>query len=151
LVTDSLREQGFDALKWDLVFQSRSGPPQQSWLGPDVCDFMQTVKQRGAEYVVVMPIGFLSDHMEVVYDLDTEAQQVCGELGLKMYRAKTVGIHPQFIDMIVDLICERMSATTPVAIGNLPAWHDVCPENCCLPGARTSRPAETTPTHSTNK
>jgi ferrochelatase len=64
-----------------------------------------------------------------------------------MYRAKTVGVHPQFIDMIADLICERMKGTSKVAIGNLPAWHDVCPENCCLPGARPTRPAETNATH----
>ncbi len=143
LVVEALKQQGFGELKWDLVFQSRSGPPQQPWLGPDVCDFMDTVKQRGAEHVVVMPIGFISDHMEVLYDLDTEAQQACDDLELKMYRAKTVGVHPQFIDMIVDLICERMKGNSKLAIGNLPAWHDVCPENCCLPGARPGRPAET--------
>src|SRR5262249_12574719 len=85
---------------WRLVYQSRSGPPTQPWLGPDVCEYLRELHQQspGAD-VVIEPVGFLSDHLEVMYDLDTEAADLCRELGLNMIRAATVGNHPQFIGM----------------------------------------------------
>jgi ferrochelatase len=85
---------------WKLVYQSRSGPPAQPWLGPDICDYLRETPRDS----VIAPIGFLSDHMEVLYDLDTEARAVCDELGVRMVRAGTVGTHPAMIRMIAELI-----------------------------------------------
>lgn len=117
---------------WRLVYQSRSGPPSQPWLEPDICDELQTWRREGVKYAVVSPIGFISDHMEVLYDLDTEAQAVCDRIGLKMTRAKTVGDHPAFIDMVCELIQERLDGNREKRFwGRLGAWHDVCPEECC--------------------
>ena len=90
----------------------------------------------------VCPIGFISDHLEVAFDLDTEAKEVCDEIGLSMVRAATVGIHPKFIGMIRELIQERVAGIEQRAIGEFPPNHDVCPIDCCLPGA-TRRPATT--------
>ncbi|HAW31583.1 MAG TPA: ferrochelatase, partial [Planctomycetaceae bacterium] len=98
---------------WHLVYQSRSGPPQQPWLEPDICDFIRELGAKGeVKDLVIVPIGFVSDHMEVLFDLDTEAKDVSQELGINMVRAKTVGVHPRFITMIRELIVERMSGTT---------------------------------------
>ena len=85
--------------EWKLVYQSRSGPPGQPWLEPDICDYLREIRADS----VIVPIGFLSDHMEVLYDLDTEARAVCQELGVKMVRAGTAETHPAMIRMIVDL------------------------------------------------
>jgi protoporphyrin/coproporphyrin ferrochelatase len=131
----SLRERAGVRANWRLVYQSRSGPPQQPWLEPDVNNVLRALhkSEDRIEDVVVVPIGFISDHMEVLYDLDTEAHQVCDELGLNMVRVGTVGTHPRFVQMIRELIVERMS-TSPerLAMGTLGANHDVCPEDCCL-------------------
>ncbi len=121
--------------KWELVYQSRSGPPKQPWLEPDIGDFIKGVQGSGfrIKYVIVVPIGFISDHLEVLYDLDTEAQQLCDELGINMIRAATVGTHPRFIRMIRELIEERMTGTPKrLALGTLDPSHDVCPDDCCL-------------------
>ena len=94
------------------------------------------MKEAGAEDIVVAPVGFISDHMEVIYDLDTEARRLAEEIGVNMIRASTVGAHPQFVRMIRELILERMDADTPRrALGHFPPPHDVCPADCCLPGA----------------
>jgi len=116
-----------------LVFQSRSGPPTQPWLEPDVLDHLREIKQRDlAASVVLAPIGFISDHMEVVYDLDTEAKQLCEELHLPMVRAGTVGAHPRFVRMIRELIEERMSEEpVRIALGALGPSPDICPADCC--------------------
>ena len=106
---------------WKLVFQSRSGPPGQPWLEPDICDYLREIRSD----VVIAPIGFLSDHMEVLYDLDTEARAVCEELGVKMARAGTVETHPAIIRMIAELIEQESAA---------------CAATCCLPPARPSSP-----------
>jgi ferrochelatase len=129
---------------WRLVFQSRSGPPTQAWLEPDICDHLRALKGEGVRDVVVAPVGFISDHMEVLYDLDTEARQLAAELGLDMKRAATVGTHPDFIRMIRELILERLDPATPRrALGNFQPLHDVCPADCCLQGQTrpSSRPA----------
>jgi ferrochelatase len=106
-----------------LVYQSRSGPPGQPWLGPDVCDNIRRLHAGGnLTDLVVAPIGFLSDHMEVVYDLDTEAAAVCRELGIHLFRAGTVGVHPAFVAMIRELILERMSGRVD---------GDACRADCC--------------------
>jgi ferrochelatase len=134
---------------WHLVYQSRSGPPQQPWLEPDIGDFLLHVAEflRNSEsavseklpYVVIVPIGFISDHLEVLYDLDTEARQLCEELGIHMVRAATVGTHPRFVRMIRELIEERLSdSPRRLALGTLGPNHDVCPDDCCLYQAGTA-------------
>lgn len=91
-----------------MVFQSRSGPPSQPWLEPDICDHLRELAAEGARDVVIHPIGFVADHMEVVYDLDHEARLLCEELGLNMVRAATVGTHPAFVQMICDMVKEHL-------------------------------------------
>jgi protoporphyrin/coproporphyrin ferrochelatase len=121
---------------WNLVYQSRSGPPSQHWLEPDILKHLSNLKAEGIADVVIVPAGFISDHMEVLYDLDTEARQHCEALGLNMIRAATVGTHPSFIRMIRELILERMGTqTTRRSLGTNGPSHDVCPVDCCLPGA----------------
>jgi ferrochelatase len=126
-----------------LAYQSRSGAPGQPWLEPDMLDHLRQVKAANlASAVVLAPIGFISDHMEVLYDLDVEARQLCNSLDLPMTRAKTVGTHPKFIAMIRDLIMERIDRTQERrALGVLGPRPDVCAENCCpaprRPGARS--------------
>lgn len=121
---------------WQLVYQSQSGSPRQPWLGPDILEYLRMLKGEGVEDIVVMPIGFVSDHMEVRYDLDTEAQQLAKDIGLNMVRAATVGTNPLFVTMIRELILERI-AENPArsALGQFGASHDICPADCCLPGA----------------
>jgi ferrochelatase len=128
LVAEGLRHD-----LWRLAFQSRSGPPTQPWLEPDICDYLRELKNAGVTDVVVAPIGFVSDHMEVVYDLDTEARQLCQKTELHMVRAATVGTHPVFIKMIRELILERM------CLDPSGAKEDSCGVNCCL--AYNRRPA----------
>jgi protoporphyrin/coproporphyrin ferrochelatase len=136
LETCRLVAEGAGAANWQLVFQSRSGPPAVPWLAPDICDHLRTLKGDGVTDVVIAPIGFISDHMEVLYDLDTEARQVSEELGLNMIRAATVGTHPEFIRMIRELITERLDPAAPRrALGRFAPSHDICPVDCCLPGA----------------
>jgi protoporphyrin/coproporphyrin ferrochelatase len=117
-----------------LVYQSRSGAPGQPWLGPDILEYLRQVKAENlASAVVLAPIGFISDHMEVLYDLDIEARQLCDSLGLPMTRAKTVGVHPKFVGMIRELILERMNPESERrALGSLGARADACAEDCCL-------------------
>ncbi|MEZ5949156.1 MAG: ferrochelatase [Planctomycetaceae bacterium] len=118
--------------QWDLVYQSRSGRPQDPWLEPDILDFVRQLHAKGVTRVIIDPIGFLSDHMEVLYDLDTEAHQLCEDLGMTMVRTKTVGIHPDFIQMLVELIQERLDPSLPRrAIGQYGPRHDECPVDCC--------------------
>ncbi len=119
---------------WRLVYQSRSGPPGQPWLEPDVGDVLREM-HAGAD-VVIVPIGFISDHMEVLYDLDTEARQICDAGGIRMVRASTVGVHPLFLEMIRELICERTGECVARAIGQYGPNHDECESNCCPAPAR---------------
>jgi protoporphyrin/coproporphyrin ferrochelatase len=117
---------------WRLVYQSRSGPPNQPWLEPDIGDHIRSLHGAGVRQVVIAPIGFISDHMEVLYDLDTEAAELCQELGMEMRRVKTVGVHPKFVRLVRDLVLERMDPEYPkLALGSLGPWHDVCPDGCC--------------------
>jgi ferrochelatase len=116
-----------------LVYQSRSGSPGQPWLGPDILEYLRQVKAENlASGVVLAPISFISDHMEVLYDLDIEARQLCDSLSLPMTRAKTVGVHPKFIAMIRELIVERVNPVVERrAVGALGPRADICVEGCC--------------------
>jgi ferrochelatase len=127
---------------WDLVWQSRSGPPQVPWLEPDILDHLAGLAAQRVPGVVVAPIGFLSDHVEVVYDLDVEGRQRCRELGLPMVRAATVGTHPRFVQMIAELVLERWHGLPPASVGPLPPWPHVCAAGCCpRPERPVSAPA----------
>ena len=117
---------------WELVFQSRSGPPSQPWLGPDINDRLRTLSSQGVKQVCVTPIGFLSDHIEVLHDLDTEAAGVAQDAGLGFIRTPTVGTDPRFVAGVRDLIAERvLSSPSRSAIGSMPPCPDVCPVDCC--------------------
>ena len=127
----------FSGLAWQLAYQSRSGPPSQPWLEPDILDALRTLANQGTRDVVVVPIGFVSDHLEVLYDLDFEARQLSDSLGLSMVRAGTVGTAPKFVSMIRELVLERIEPGHPRrAVGTFGPSHDVCPTDCCLPAKR---------------
>jgi ferrochelatase len=120
---------------WAVVYQSRSGPPQVPWLEPDVSDHLEHASARGVRNVVISPIGFVSDHLEVLYDLDVEARQTADRLGLTMVRAGAAGTHPAFVAGLRDLILERLTpGADRAALGRFGPSHDVCAPDCCLPG-----------------
>lgn len=119
--------------RWSLVYQSRSGPPQQPWLEPDILAALRAAHERGVRDAIVVPLGFISDHMEVLYDLDVEALTLCEQLGMNLVRCPTVGTHPRFVQMIRELIEERLTDQPQrLALGELGPSHDVCPVDCCL-------------------
>jgi ferrochelatase len=118
---------------WTLAYQSRSGSPAQPWLGPDILDCLRDLREAGVTDVVVAPVGFVSDHMEVVYDLDVQAKRLSAEIGINMVRAATAGTRPSFVHMIRELINERM-------IGNPTRVHDQCAVGCCLPRSENRTP-----------
>jgi len=124
-----------------LVYQSRSGPPHVPWLEPDILVHLRGVAERGVTDVAIAPIGFVSDHLEVLFDLDVEARDTAAELGLKLVRASSASTHPRFVAMIRELIEERLGLTggRPV-VGRFAASHDVCPVDCCLPGTGRASP-----------
>jgi ferrochelatase len=127
--------------EWELVFQSRSGPPSQPWLEPDILDYLQDTHASGLKNALIAPLGFLSDHLEVLYDLDTEARELARQLDIKLVRAQTVGTHPAFVSMIRELIEERLNPSKPkLALGPFGPSHDVCPEDCCPAPQRSGRP-----------
>jgi protoporphyrin/coproporphyrin ferrochelatase len=125
--------------RWRLAYSSRSGPPSQPWLEPDINDCLADLAAAGSREVVVAPIGFVSDHMEVRYDLDVEAAATAQRLGLSLARAATPGTDPRFVSMIAELVRERLEGTAPAAIGPMGAGPDVCPAGCC--GQLLTRPA----------
>ena len=126
---------------WDLVYQSRSGPPQVPWLEPDVGDHLLALHDAGVSEAVMVPIGFTSDHVEVLYDLDTQAQQqVAGLTGFTAKRAATVGTDPRFVAMLRSLVQERLDGDELASHGAL-ATYDRCPVGCCAPPARRPAPA----------
>ncbi len=123
-----------------IVYQSRSGAPGQPWLGPDIVEALGTLK--GARDVLAMPIGFVSDHMEVIYDLDTEAREAAEARGLNLVRAGTPGTHPAFVSMIVELVRERTDGWERRAVGRYGPAPDVCRADCCRgPGRGNPNPA----------
>jgi ferrochelatase len=138
LVAESARHE-----RWQLVYQSRSGPPHVPWVGPDILEHLDALAQINVKDVVVAPIGFISDHMEVVWDLDHEARAYASDLGITMTRAETVGTHPAFISMIRELIEERLGrVTVRQALGKRGPAPDVCPPDCCKYQPRVSRPPD---------
>jgi ferrochelatase len=143
LVAEHVARETGVAYRWDLVFQSRSGAPSQLWLEPDVAVHLEQLAADAVPAVVVVPIGFVSDHIEVVYDLDTLARQTADLLGLPMVRAATPGTDPRFVAMIVDLVRERVEGSPAPrrdALSALGLWPDVCVAGCC-PNPRAPRPA----------
>jgi ferrochelatase len=144
-ITDEVNATLDTDLSGELVFCSRSGPPAQPWLEPDVNDRLEELAQDGATVVVAAPIGFVSDHMEVVYDLDTEAAATADRLGLRLVRVPTVGVDPEFVSGLVDLVQER-AAQARGEDPPVPAWPgptampSVCAPGCC-PNLREHKPA----------
>lgn len=118
---------------WSLAYQSRSGPPQQPWLEPDVSDYLSRRQAGGGlTHAVIVPLGFLTDHMEVIYDLDVELRDHCEQLGITMIRAVTVGTHPRFVAALVDLVEERLGLRQDrPTVGCSPVKPADCPADCC--------------------
>ncbi len=144
-IGERLRQETGHRYPGELVFCSRSGPPHVPWLEPDVNDRLEALAKDGVAGVVVVPIGFVSDHMEVIYDLDTEAAQTAEKLGLAFARAATAGVDPRFVSMVRELLVERAAVergeqvVRPALAGTAPSW-DVCPAGCCA-NPRGPRPA----------
>ncbi|MDO5711709.1 MAG: ferrochelatase [Micrococcales bacterium] len=138
--------------EFDVVWQSRSGPPQVPWLEPDICDHLDALAAAGEQAVIVCPIGFVSDHLEVVWDLDTEARDKAQELGLGFARAATPGTDRRFAEMVLELMREQLDGTAPARLGSEPLRGaglngSLCAANCCAPvrrpaaqGGAASRP-----------
>lgn len=116
---------------WSLAYQSRSGPPHQPWLEPDAGDHLRNIAAEGVRDVVVSPIGFISDHMEVVFDLDVELADQARSLGVNLVRAATAGTHPAFVSMIGELVRERTRGTRRRFLGAREPVPDTCPAGCC--------------------
>ena len=136
LVAGAVSKSSGQELRHELVYCSRSGPPQVPWLEPDVGHRVGELAEAGVRAVVVVPIGFIADHMEVIYDLDTEARQAADEAGVAFARAATAGTDPRFVGMVRELLLERAAAergqsVERPAMGELGASWDVCPPGCC--------------------
>ncbi|MET4159250.1 ferrochelatase [Agromyces sp. PvR057] len=129
-----MRDAGATDVPWQLVYQSRSGPPSMPWLEPDINDAIAELPAAGRKAIVIVPLGFVSDHMEVLWDLDNEALETAGEHGLDAVRVPTPGTHPAYVAGLVDLVLERVNGT-PVAdrpaVTELGPWYDVCRPGCC--------------------
>lgn len=142
VATEARRSVGLDRPTnsgWDLAFQSRSGPPQVPWLEPDINNHLRSLHADGVDSVIVIPLGFVSDHMEVVYDLDTEAAATAEELGLTMIRATTAGTHPAFVAVLADLVHHALDGTPALAVIGEP-WPNPCHIACCERPQRATSP-----------
>jgi len=136
VVAERAAERLGHKIPWELAYCSRSGTPFTPWLEPDVNRTLAALHADGAEQVVLAPIGFVSDHMEVIYDLDTEARETADELGMRMERAATAGTAPEFVGGLVDMLLERAATERgehpeKVTTGALGPWRDVCAPGCC--------------------
>ncbi len=107
--------EGVGQPNWSVAYQSRSGLPRDPWLEPDICDVLRDLAQKGCEDVVVVPIGFVCEHVEVQYDLDLETRKVAEKIGLRLHRAPAVNDHPIFVGMLADLVKKGMKAVGPTA------------------------------------
>jgi ferrochelatase len=133
-VAEAIMDRLGSTVAWQLVYQSRSGPPQVPWLEPDINDALAELPAAGRRAVLIVPLGFVSDHMEVLWDLDTEALETAGELGLTAIRTPTPGTHPAYVAGLVDLIEERLRGTAAADRAHetaLGPWYDVCRPGCC--------------------
>ena len=133
-VMDRVKAESGLTAPWSLVYQSRSGAPHVPWLEPDINDAIEELAGQGVKGIVIVPLGFVSDHMEVVWDLDTEALETCRNLGLAATRVPTPGTHRKFVNGLVDLISERTQANNisdRPALTELGPWYDVCRPGCC--------------------
>jgi ferrochelatase len=141
-VIEGVRRRGLATPPARLVYQSRSGSPQTPWLEPDINDALREARADGATAVIVVPLGFVSDHVEVVWDLDHEALETAAELGIQLVRVPTPGTHPAFVGGLVDLVEERLHEV-PAALrpaGAAGPWPDRCPPGCCA-NLRAPKPA----------
>ncbi len=129
--------------EWDLAFQSRSGPPQVPWLEPDINVHLRALSEQGVTEVTLVPLGFVSDHMEVAFDLDLQASKTAADVGIDLRRAPTVGTHPTFVTGLRRLVEEKLSGGEVLWVGEAGPWPDPCPEGHCLApaGTPTGRPA----------
>ncbi len=139
-ISNQISQRVAPDLQWDLVYQSRSGPPTVPWLEPDIVDHLDEIDTEKISTVVVVPIGFLSDHMEVKFDLDTQAANHAREIGIRMLRVPTVGLHRTFVAMTRELIEEAIEEKKPIAEIGTP-W--ICTPGCC---AINTRPKPLRPT-----
>ncbi|HWN07728.1 MAG TPA: ferrochelatase [Pyrinomonadaceae bacterium] len=135
LETCRLIGERLEIKNWQLAFQSRSGSPAQPWLGPDVCDHLRELYARGVREVVVAPVGFVSDHMEIIYDLDLQARELCEQLGMTMHRAATAGTHPAFVNMIRELILERTNSHCSADEADRGPVRVCFSDGCCVSGS----------------
>jgi ferrochelatase len=135
LVSEAVRGSG---AQFDLAWQSRSGPPQVPWLEPDINDHLRALAGDGVRAVEVTPSGFVSDHVEVRWDLDEEARATASSLGLEFARAATVGTHPAFVAAIRELVAEQVSGASPRSLGTLGLCGIDCPAGCCPAPRRAS-------------
>ena len=129
-----MREAGAADVPWQLVYQSRSGPPSMPWLEPDINDAIEELPAAGRKAIVIVPLGFVSDHMEVLWDLDNEALETAEQHGLAAVRVPTPGTHPAYVAGLVDLVLERVNGTPLAerpAVTELGPWYDVCRPGCC--------------------
>ncbi|WP_062214307.1 ferrochelatase [Streptomyces sp. NBRC 109706] len=144
VIAERLREETGVERDWELVYQSRSGSPRIPWLEPDVNDRLRELRDEGMTSVVLVPLGFVSDHMEVRFDLDTEALDTAEKLGIAAVRSATVGAHPRFVTALRELVLERAAtergqAPDRPALGGRGPSHDLCPSGCCA--GRVAKPA----------
>ena len=136
---------GLQNTSYEVVYQSRSGPPSVPWLEPDINDHLETLSQRRSVGVVAVPLGFVSDHAEVLFDLDVQARATSESLGLQLVRVPTVGDHPRFVHMITELITERLATAAhqpanPLWVGSDGPWPNECPAGHCQPPPAKPRP-----------
>ena len=140
VVADKLGTDPDRLPKWELVYQSRSGSPSIPWLEPDINDVISSKADAGVESILVVPIGFISDHVEVVWDLDTQAAETAAQHGLNYYRVRTAGVAPEFVSGIADLIAEKLGGSSAGAGGagvggagaGAGANSGFCSTTCCL-------------------
>jgi ferrochelatase len=138
IVIELVAERGTVIPSWELVYQSRSGPAHIPWLEPDINDAIRRVQKEGFTSVVIVPIGFVSDHMEVVWDLDNEASATCTELGVRVRRVATPGTDPRFVRSLADLVVEKMGGSPAPALSDIGPWPAPCLPGCC-PNPREQR------------
>jgi len=138
IIVELVAQRGIEVQSWELVYQSRSGPAHVPWLEPDINDAIRRVRNEGFSSVVIVPIGFVSDHMEVVWDLDNEALLTCAEVGMRARRVATPGTDHRFVQSIADLVVEKMGGAPAPALSQIGPWPAPCMPGCC-PNLREQR------------